>query len=59
MAMASKKVALALNAMHRRCAALAVASMEEAIQLRTLGLSTPILLLSGFRDKVEMDLLSQ
>ena len=51
-----EKVALALNAMHRKCAALAVASMEEAIQLRTLGLSTPILLLSGFRDKAEMDL---
>jgi alanine racemase len=47
---------LALNAMHRKFAALAVASMEEAIQLRTLGISTPILLLSGFRDKVEMDL---
>jgi alanine racemase len=51
-----EKVALALNAMHRKFAALAVASMEEAIQLRTLGISTPILLLSGFRDKVEMDL---
>jgi len=47
---------LALNAMHRKFAALAVASMEEAIQLRTLGISTPILLLSGFRDKVELDL---
>ena len=51
-----EKVALALNAMHRKFAALAVASMEEAIQLRTLGISTPILLLSGFRDKVELDL---
>ena len=51
-----EKVALALNAMHRKFAALAVASMEEAIQLRTLGIRTPILLLSGFRDKVEMDL---
>ena len=51
-----EKVASALNAMHRKFAALAVASMEEAIQLRTLGISTPILLLSGFRDKVEMDL---
>ena len=51
-----EKVALALNAMHRKFAALAVASMEEAIQLRTLGISAPILLLSGFRDKVEMDL---
>ena len=51
-----EKVALALNAMHSKFAALAVASMEEAIQLRTLGISTPILLLSGFRDKVEMDL---
>ena len=51
-----EKVALALNAMHSKFAALAVASMEEAIQLRTFGISTPILLLSGFRDKVEMDL---
>ena len=51
-----EKVALALNAMHREFAALAVASMEEAMELRTLGISTPILLLSGFRNKAEMDL---
>ena len=51
-----EKVALALNAMHKKFAAFAVASMEEAMELRTLGISTPILLLSGFRNKVEMDL---
>jgi alanine racemase len=51
-----EKVAMALNAMHRKFAALAVASMEEAMELRTLGINTPILLLSGFRNKMEMDL---
>ena len=51
-----EKVALALNAMHRNFAALAVASMGEAMELRTLGISTPILLLCGFRNKEEMQL---
>lgn len=51
-----EQVALALEAMHRKFAAIAVATMQEAIELRTLGISTPILLLSGFRNKVEMDL---
>ena len=51
-----EKVALALNAMHRKFAALAVASMGEAMELRTLGISTPILLLCGFRNKEEMQL---
>lgn len=50
------QVALALKAMHRKIAALAVASMAEAMELRTLGISTPILLLCGFRSRVEMDL---
>ena len=51
-----EQVALALNAMHRNIAALAVASMKEAMELRTLGISTPILLLSGFSNRAEMDL---
>lgn len=51
-----EKVAFALNAMHRKFAALAVASMGEAMELRTLGINTPILLLCGFRNKVEMQL---
>ena len=51
-----EKVALALNEMHRKFAALAVASMGEAMELRTLGISTPILLLCGFRNKEEMQL---
>lgn len=48
-------VALALKGMHRKFAALAVASIDEAMQLRTLGISTPILLLGGFRNREEMD----
>lgn len=49
-----EQVALALKATHKNFAALAVASIEEAMELRTLGISTPILLLCGFRNKVEM-----
>ena len=49
-----EQVALALQAAHKNFAALAVASIEEAMELRTLGISTPILLLCGFRNKVEM-----
>ena len=51
-----EQVALALNSSHTKFAAFAVASLEEAMQLRTLGISTPILLLSGFRNREEMDL---
>jgi len=51
-----EQVALALQATHRKFAAIAVATLEEAIELRTLGISTSILLLCGFRNKVEMDL---
>ncbi len=51
-----ERVALALKGMHRKFAALAVASLDEAMELRTLGISTPILLLSGFRSREEMDL---
>ena len=36
-----EKVALALNAMHRKFAALAVASMEEAMELRSSGRGCP------------------
>ena len=50
-----EQVALALNSMSRHFAALAVASLDEAMELRTFGISTPILLLSGFRNKMEMD----
>jgi alanine racemase len=50
-----EQVALALQAMHKKFAAFAVASIEEAMELRTLGISTPILLLSGFRNRAEMD----
>ncbi len=51
-----ERVAAALQAVHTKCAAFAVASLEEAMELRTLGISTPILLLSGFRDRTEMDI---
>ena len=51
-----ERVALALKAAHRKFAAFAVASLSEAMELRTLGINTPILLLSGFRDREEMDL---
>lgn len=50
-----ERVALALQAAHRKFAAFAVASLEEAMELRTLGINAPILLLSGFRDREEMD----
>ena len=50
------KIALALNVAHKKIAAFAVASIEEAMKLRTLGIDTPILLLSGFRNRAEMDL---
>lgn len=51
-----EQVALALQATKRKFAAFAVASIEEALQLRTLGIGIPILLLSGFRNREEMDL---
>ena len=51
-----EQVALALQATKRKFAAFAVASLEEALQLRTLGIGTPILLLCGFRNRQEMDL---
>lgn len=51
-----EQVALALQAMPRKIAALAVATLEEAMELRTLGISTPVLLLCGFRNRAEMDL---
>lgn len=51
-----EQVAMALKATHRKFAAFAVASIEEAMELRTFGINTPILLLSGFRNKAEMDL---
>lgn len=51
-----EKVALALKAANRKFAAFAVASLEEAMELRTLGIGTPILLLSGFRNQAEMNL---
>jgi alanine racemase len=51
-----EQVALALKSAHRKFAAFAVASLAEAMELRTLGINTPILLLSGFRDRGEMDL---
>ena len=50
-----ERVALALQAAHRKFAAFAVASLEEAMELRTLGINAPILLLSGFRNREEMD----
>jgi alanine racemase len=51
-----EQVAQALNAAHTKLGAFAVASLEEAMELRTLGLDTPILLLSGFRNREEMEL---
>ncbi len=51
-----EQIALALNAAHSKLAAFAVASLDEAMQLRALGISTPILLLSGFRNREELDL---
>lgn len=51
-----EQVAFALQSAHTKCAAFAVASLEEAMQLRTLGITTSIVLLSGFRDRAEMDL---
>lgn len=51
-----EQVALALQSMHKKFAAFAVASIEEAMELRTLGINTPILLLCGFRNREEMDL---
>lgn len=50
-----ERVAAALQAVHTKCAAFAVASLDEAMQLRQLDISTPILLLGGFRDRAEMD----
>lgn len=50
------QVAAALQSARTKCAAFAVASLEEAMHLRTQGISIPILLLSGFRDRAEMDL---
>tara|TARA_B110000858_G_scaffold128327_1_gene145959 strand:+ start:4521 stop:5672 length:1152 start_codon:yes stop_codon:yes gene_type:complete len=50
-----EQIALALQAAHKKIAAFAVASIEEAMELRTLGINTPILLLSGFRNRTEMD----
>ncbi len=49
-----EQIALVLNAAHSKLAAFAVASLDEAMQLRALGISTPILLLSGFRNREEM-----
>ena len=49
-----EQVALALKEMHKKIAAFAVASIEEAMELRTFDISTPILLFPGFRNKVEM-----
>lgn len=49
------QVALALQASSKKIAALAVASIEEAVELRTAGIDMPILLLCGFRNKTEMD----
>ena len=51
-----EQVALALSEMQKKIAALAVASIEEAMELRTFDISTPILLFPGFRNKVEMNL---
>ena len=51
-----EQVALTLKAGHTSFAAFAVASMEEAMQLRTLGINTPIQLLCGFRNRSEMQL---
>ncbi len=51
-----ERVAKALKATNKKFAAFAVASLAEAMELRTLGIDTPILLLSGFRNKMEMDL---
>lgn len=51
-----EQLALALNSAHSKLAALAVASLEEAMQLRSFGLNTPILLLSGFCNREEMHL---
>lgn len=51
-----EQVALALKSSHKKFAALAVASLEEAMELRTLGISTPVLLLQGFRNREEMEL---
>ena len=48
-------VARALESVHTKCTAFAVATLDEAMQLRAQGIATPLLLLSGFRDRAEMD----
>jgi len=51
-----EQVAVALQFVKPSCAAFAVASLEEAMQLRAIGIEIPILLLAGFRDQAEMDI---
>lgn len=51
-----EQVAAALHAAHTKLAAFAVASLDEAMQLRALGLNTPIMLLSGFQNREEIEL---
>jgi len=50
------QVAKILRESHHKLAAVAVATIDEALQLRTLGFNTPIMLLPGFRNSEEMNL---
>ncbi len=50
-----EQVAQVLTAGHTKLAAFAVASLGEAMQLKTLGITNPVLLLSGFCNREEMD----
>lgn len=51
-----ERVARALDAVHTKCTAFAVATLAEAMQLRAQGIRMPLLLLGGYRDRAEMDI---